>query len=350
MKTKINYVLIFGLSCMMMTALGCGTTQSARLSQLEGQISQKDQELKAIKSTASELKAAVRQNESELVRSEKANAELRAEKQTFEKELQRVQLEQKQFEMAQKSKMAEACSLFPTEAKAGECYAKVFIPAKYKTVMEKVLKNESSEKIEIIPAKYEWVEEKVLVKEASKKLMEIPARYQIVEEKILAKEAHQVWKKGSGPIEKVDNATGEIMCLVEIPASYKTVQKHVLKEPARVEEIEIPAQYKTVKVLKEINPADVKRIPIPEEYQTVSKTVKVDDEHMEWRRILCKTNVTPQLVSKLQKALLSAGHNPGPIDGVIGPRTNAAIKSYQQTKQLATGALTYETIESLNIR
>jgi len=60
--------------------------------------------------------------------------------------------------------------------------------------------------------------------------------------------------------------------------------------------------------------------------------------------------VTPQFISKLQKALFTAGHNPGPVDGIIGPKTNAAIKSYQKASQLATGALTYETIENLNIK
>jgi len=209
MKQKLSYVFIFGMACMMLAAIGCGTMQSARLSQLQDQVSQKDQELSAIKNTVNELEATVEQNEFELARSERANEELRADKQSFEMELQQAQLEQKQLDMTQKSKIAEACSLFPTKAKTGECYAKVFLPAKYKTVTEKVLKSEGSEKIEIIPAKYEWVEERVLQKEASKKIMEIPAKYECITEKVIEKDAHQVWKKGRGPIEKVDNATGE---------------------------------------------------------------------------------------------------------------------------------------------
>ena len=84
---------------------------------------------------------------------------------------------------------------------------------------EKVLVKEASERIEIIPAQYEWVEERVLVEAASSRLVEVPAKYAWQEERVVVKPAHTVWKKGNGPIEKVDNITGEIMCLVEVPAT-----------------------------------------------------------------------------------------------------------------------------------
>lgn len=40
-------------------------------------------------------------------------------------------------------------------------------------------------------------------------------------------------------------------------------------------------------------------------------------------------------VSEIQQALKNAGFDPGPIDGVMGPRTKAAIRAYQQSKGLA---------------
>jgi cell wall-associated NlpC family hydrolase len=39
-------------------------------------------------------------------------------------------------------------------------------------------------------------------------------------------------------------------------------------------------------------------------------------------------------VAKLQNELKAAGFNPGPIDGEFGPRTAAAVKSYQRRNQL----------------
>ena len=43
----------------------------------------------------------------------------------------------------------------------------MIVPAEYKTVTERHLVQEASERIEIVPAEYKWVEERVMTKEAS---------------------------------------------------------------------------------------------------------------------------------------------------------------------------------------
>ena len=136
---------------------------------------------------------------------------------------------------------------------------------------------------------------------------------------------------------------------IPIPAEYETVKKRVMTKPPTTRTIDIPAVYKTVKVKKMVSPPQERKIPIPAEYQTIHKTEQVTDGRMEWREILCETNVSQDFVRRFQTALLKAGHNPGPIDGVIGWETEAAMKSYQKEKGLAVGALTYETIKSLGI-
>jgi hypothetical protein len=40
-------------------------------------------------------------------------------------------------------------------------------------------------------------------------------------------------------------------------------------------------------------------------------------------------------VASFQAGLRQLGYDPGPIDGVIGPRTNAAIKAFQYAEHLA---------------
>ena len=252
-------------------------------------------------------------------------------------------------EEAAKPAMMEHTELLPANAKPGECYARVFVPPQYKTVTERILSREASERVETIPAKYEEVEQKVLVREASKRLEEVPAEYGWTEEKVVVEEAHTAWTKGRGLIEKVDNTTGEIMCLVEVPASYKTVRKQVVVKPASVREIEIPAEYQTVKVTKMVSPPQERRIAIPAEYETVSRTEKTSEGFMEWKRVLCETNLTPDVVSKIQGALKEAGYDPGPMDGMFGSQTQSAVRSYQKSKGLAEGELTYETMESLGI-
>jgi peptidoglycan hydrolase-like protein with peptidoglycan-binding domain len=55
-------------------------------------------------------------------------------------------------------------------------------------------------------------------------------------------------------------------------------------------------------------------------------------------------------VKKVQTALKDKGQDPGPIDGVMGPKTKAAIKAYQSANNMkATGRLDPETAKSLGV-
>jgi hypothetical protein len=360
---------------------GCTTNPDVRVTQLQNQLEENNQKLDGLRTENQKKDSVIL---------------------TYEKKLRQQQsATEKADRQAQKAMASKASanmgdgSLFPPNASAGECFARVFVPPTYSTKTEQFLKESASERLEVIPARYEWAEEKILVKEASErievipakyawkeekvqvrpaasKLVEVPAKYEWQTDKVLVKEAHKVWKKGRGPIEKIDNATGEIMCLVDVPASYKTVKKRMmvsppttkeasvpaeyeaikkrmLVKPASQRKIVIPAEYKTVRVRKLVTPPQEKRIPIPEEYQTVTRTEMLTDGHMEWRRILCETNVTPDIIQKVQSGLRQAGYDPGPIDGKIGRQTTGALKSYQRSNSLAVGGLTYETMKKMGI-
>ena len=336
---KNNYTKLFVL--MLVVAIfafvGCANMEASRTKQLESQLMQKDKDINMLESSLKDRDAAIEQYMGQLNEKEKAklDAEMRA-KLAEEKSMQ-------------SSDFSPETALLPPAANPGECFARVFIPPTFRTETEQVMAKEASERIEIIPAKYEWVEQRVLVEEASSSVEQFPAEYKWVSEKVLVEPAHTVWKKGRGLIEKVDNTTGEIMCLVEVPARYKTVKHQVMVNPATTRKVEIPATFKTVKVRKLVSEPQERRIPIPAEYQTVSKTAQVTEGHLEWQRVLCETNVTPEIISRIQNALANSGFDPGPIDGVLGRRTHGAIKAYQRDKGLATGGLTYETIKSLGI-
>jgi len=57
----------------------------------------------------------------------------------------------------------------------------------------------------------------------------------------------------------------------------------------------------------------------------------------------------PEVVIELQKALSSAGYDPGPADGEFGPRTEAAVVAFQQANGLsADGVVGPETASALN--
>lgn len=291
--------------------------------------------------------------------------------------------------------LGSGSELFPPNARPGGCYARVLvpaqfhtetlqmikseaserleiIPAKFETVEERIVIQEASEKLEIVPATYEWIEEQVLVKPAFEKLVQIPAEYELVSEQVIDKPAHVVWEKGRGLIEKVDFGTGEILCLKEVPATYRTVTKQVLKTPATTRAHEIPAEYKTVKkhVMKTppttktisipeqvkiqkgltmVEPATVKRIAIPEEFQTVTKRVQLSEEKMSWKPVLCETNTTPQIVRQLQASLKEQGFYPGPIDGTIGAETMKGVVAFQKKQGLARGGLDVDTFQALQV-
>ncbi len=133
-------------------------------------------------------------------------------------------------------------SMLPPNARPGECYARLFVPAEYKNVSKTVVKREAGvkiettsaeyewveeqvlvkdkfEKLEVIPAEFTWAEEQVVVKPAGEKLVAVDAEYNEVDERVLVRDGYTTWKKGRGPIEKLDHGTGEIMCLVNVRRS-----------------------------------------------------------------------------------------------------------------------------------
>jgi hypothetical protein len=324
------------------------------------------------------------------------------------------------------------------EALPGMCFKEYYTPTQFRAETQDIVIKEAAEKVASIPAQYETIEEKVMIKEPSKKIIEVPATYKTVTEKVLIEPKKTVWKKGKGPIEKIDNTTGEIMCLVEIPAKYKTVKKQVIDTPATIKKVEIAAVYQTVKVRKLITPeqekrtkvpadyqtitkhkkvadarfswhaahdakrpdgnptgtqvclkeipakyetvnklvvskpagfvkkqlpagtetvkvrklvsnASEKRSAIPAEYKTVSKRSKVSGESLEWRQVLCETNMTKDVAMRVQQALKDAGYNVGVVDGIPGGATLRAVEEYQRKKGLPTGGLTIRTLESLGV-
>ena len=59
---------------------------------------------------------------------------------------------------------------------------------------------------------------------------------------------------------------------------------------------------------------------------------------------------TSAQISQAQTALHAAGFDPGPVDGRLGPKTQAALRAYQHAHNLRpTGTLDRETRKSLSV-
>lgn len=170
-------------------------------------------------------------------------------------------------------------------AVVGMCFHEHYVPATYETVSEQILVKAATEEVSVADAQYQMVEKRILVREASTKLIQIPAEYDTVEEQVIDKPAHTIWKKGTGPIQKIDEATGEIMCLVDVPATYKTVKRTVLRSPARTETVEIPAEYDTVQVRELVSAASEQRTAVPAVYDTFDKQVLKQEAGFVWHEI-----------------------------------------------------------------
>lgn len=161
-------------------------------------------------------------------------------------------------------------------------------------------------------------------------LVEIPAEYQTVSKRVLATPA----------------TTRE----EEIPAVYKTVRKRVMVKPPTTRTVEVPAEYETVRVQTVMKNAMVAKKRVPAEVRTVSRQTKVTEGRMEWKPILCETNVTPKVVSEIQTKLKARGHYDGPVDGILGRGTAAGIDSFQRAKGFSRSGLTLETLAQLGLR
>jgi peptidoglycan hydrolase-like protein with peptidoglycan-binding domain len=58
----------------------------------------------------------------------------------------------------------------------------------------------------------------------------------------------------------------------------------------------------------------------------------------------------PELVKQAQEKLSAAGHDAGAADGMIGPKTQAALKEFQQSKGIeASGRLDQQTLAELGV-
>lgn len=207
MKTKIIVVATFALATFALG--GCATSPWGTGSASTG-------------AEAEEIalqKAELVRKEADLAR---RSEELEAERRRLENALGEVQTASSRTESGSAGR-----SLIPPDPKPGECYARVIVDAQYRSVAERKLKKQKSQRIEVIPASYEEVSETVLVKEASTRLEVVPARYETVLEEVMVKP--------------------ETIKLVPVPAEYETIEERKLVAPEVWKTRDFPAEYKTVK-------------------------------------------------------------------------------------------------------
>ena len=225
----------------------------------------------------------------------------------------------------------------------------VKVPAKYKTIKKLVVKSPARTEVQEIPAEVQTLAVQHLVAEPTLKNTLIPAVHKTIEKKVPDTAASFMWTDAKTGADKPWRYTGHMICLVETPAVTKDIKKVVLDTPATVKEEIIPATYEMVKTEKLVTPAKEERTPVEAEYKMIDKRKKVAASSMAWQRILCQTNMTKEVIKKIQMALNEKSYKVGKPDGLLGRGTRNALERYQKDNGLATGGITYETLGSLNI-
>ncbi|CAA6810840.1 MAG: Unknown protein [uncultured Thiotrichaceae bacterium] len=230
----------------------------------------------------------------------------------------------------------------------GEIMCLVNVPPKYETLIKNVLKTEAQIEDSEVPAETKAVSVKKLVSDATQEVEKVAAETTIVKVKEKVSDAQFYWRASDS--EGEGTYTGMQVCLKEVPARFQKIKRLVVETPASVEEVKVAAETKVIKVEKVVSAAEVNRTKIPAETKTVEKRVKIAGEKLEWRRVLCQTNMTKDLNKKIQQALKDAGFYNGTVDGNIGRGTLNAVNAYQSDKGLPRGGLTIKVLEELGIQ
>jgi len=232
----------------------------------------------------------------------------------------------------------------------GEIMCRVEIPAVYKEFSRKVVDKAPVATIVPVPQSTESIDISLLDKDAQEVRKPVPATYETVETFQTIEEPAYNWTANApGDDLKLGKHTGKVVCLKETPAVIKTFEQTLVKTPGRFESKELAATHEDVAVKKLVSDAVITRTPIPAKSQTFTKTIKVADARLEWRPVLCETNVSKEAISSIQKALGERGYETGKTPGMIDQDMFNGLEQFQKDENLAQGGLTLSTIKALGL-
>ena len=167
------------------------------------------------------------------------------------------------------------------------CYHEHYYPAKFETFTEQVLIREESERVEVIPAQYGMVEKSVLVEPEKERMIPIPAVYEEVTETIVESPARNEWQQCGG-----GSGYGQVMCYVNVPATYSTITKRNLVSPATTRIETIPARYKTVSVREVIVEAKEVKVTEPAQYAVITKRRQIAEPVYNWHEVTANSDTS----------------------------------------------------------
>lgn len=217
-------------------------------------------------------------------------------------------------------------SAIPSNPNAGECYARVQVPARFETRHDQVMVQEGYTEYQVEQPQFSSRAQQVMVKEPSVEYRVRQPRYTTVTEQMMVRPAYEklqvsapefktitenmqvsgprlVWKQGNpatlraqgyiihstanggpggqgfysttqyGAMQVEPELCGdscEIWCLVEEPGQSVSFTRRVMTKPSQVHRVPVDARYQTITKQVLADPGGVEEIPIPAKYQTVT--------------------------------------------------------------------------------
>ena len=88
----------------------------------------------------------------------------------------------------------------------------------------------------------------------------------------------------------------------------------------------------------------------PATFRTVTRQQIMQERRKIKFEILCRADMTPQLIASVQRALIARGYYKGTINGLVDARTKTAIQRFQSVRSLVqTSTLTLQTARILGL-
>ena len=113
-----------------------------------------------------------------------------------------------------------------------------------------------------------------------------------------------------------------------------------------------PGVYETVTVQVMLQPAEVLAngtVLRPAIYKTETRQAVVRERREIWFETPCATQMTPEFIASLQRALQVRDLYRGPVNGVMDKRTRAAVRRFQQPEGLDSGILSLGAARRLGL-
>ncbi len=113
-----------------------------------------------------------------------------------------------------------------------------------------------------------------------------------------------------------------------------------------------PAVIETVTEQVIVRPAQIASdgaVIAPAIYKTETQQKIVRERQDAWFQTLCETEMTPEFIASVQRALAARTLYYGPITGEMDARTRAAVRRYQNAQGLDSGILSLAAARKLGL-